>query len=175
MKTELIFDLETTGLLRKGSQIHCIVSRDLSDPDTAMVYDHLPERDLLKGVHQVMNADLLIGHNIISFDIPFLKERYPDLKPKGKMLDTLVLSKIYYPHIRDRDFERQPEDMPVKIYGKHSLEAWGYRLRCFKGDYGKRENAWEKYTPEMLEYCKQDTLVNYMLYIHLTNRMNNHG
>ena len=175
MKTELIFDLETTGLLRKGSQIHCIVSRDLSDPDTAMVYDHQPERALLKGVHQIMDADLLVGHNILNFDIPLLKERYPDLDPKGKKIDTLVLSRLYYPHIRDRDFERQPEGMPIKLYGSHSLQSWGYRLRCFKGDYGKQTNAWDNYTPEMLEYCKQDTLVTHMLYLHLANRMNNHG
>ena len=175
MKTELIFDLETTGLLRKGSQIHCIVSRDLSDPDTAMVYDHQPERALLKGVHQIMDADLLVGHNILNFDIPLLKERYPDLDPKGKKIDTLVLSRLYYPHIRDRDFERQPEGMPIKLYGSHSLQSWGYRLRCLKGDYGKQTNAWDKYTPEMLEYCKQDTLVTHMLYLHLANRMNNHG
>jgi len=103
MKTELIFDLETTGLLRKGSQIHCIVSRDLSDPDTAMVYDYQPDRAVLKGVHQIMDADVLIGHNILNFDIPLLKERYPDLDPKGEKIDTLVLSRLYYPHIRDRN------------------------------------------------------------------------
>ena len=40
------------------------------------------------------------------------------------------------------------------------LEAWGYRLKCFKGDYGKgHEGSWDTYTPEMLDYCIQDTQV----------------
>ena len=29
MTTELIFDLESTGLLRQGSTIHCIVLRNM--------------------------------------------------------------------------------------------------------------------------------------------------
>ena len=51
-----------------------------------------------------------------------------------------------------------------EVYGRHSLEAWGYRLKCFKGDFGKHEGSWEEYTPEMLDYCIQDTLVTQRLY-----------
>ena len=82
MKTQLIFDLESTGLLRRGSRIHCIVMRNPVD-DSTSVYDHQPERDLLQGVKQLEEADLLIGHNIISYDIPLLKEQYPDFNPSG--------------------------------------------------------------------------------------------
>ena len=165
-KTELLFDIESTGLLREGSQIHCIVARDLSDPETPLVFDHRPDRELLVGVYQIMQADVLIGHNILDYDLPLLKERYPDLDPQGEKLDTLVLSRLFYPHIKERDFDRRPDGMPLKLYVRHSLEAWGYRLKCFKGDYGKGVNAWDKYTPEMLDYCKQDTYVTYQLYRH---------
>ena len=48
MKTQLLFDLESTGLLRRGSRIHCIVMRDAIDGSTT-VFDHQPERDLLQG------------------------------------------------------------------------------------------------------------------------------
>ena len=59
-------------------------------------------------------------------------------------------------HIIDRDYERRPQGMPQRLYGRHSLEAWGYRLKCFAGDYGKGPDAWDTYTPEMLDYCIQD-------------------
>ena len=107
MKTHLLFDLESTGLLRQGSSIHCIVVRDGNDGGTT-VFDHQPERALLQGVKQLESADVLIGHNIIGYDIPLLKERYPDFEPSGQCIDTLVLSRLFYPHIADRDYERRP-------------------------------------------------------------------
>jgi len=174
MKTQLIFDLESTGLLRRGSRIHCIVMRDISDNSTH-VFDHLPERDLLQGVAQLQQADLLIGHNIIGYDIPLLKEQYPTFEPPGQCFDTLVLSRLFYPHIADRDFERRPAGMPQRLYGRHSLEAWGYRLKCFKGDFGKHDGAWDVYTPEMLDYCIQDTEVTIKLFQLLQRRMNDYA
>ena len=174
MKTQLIFDLESTGLLRRGSRIHCIVMRNPVD-DSTSVYDHQPERDLLQGVKQLKEADLLIGHNIIGYDIPLLKEQYPDFAPAGQCFDTLVLSRLFYPHIADRDHERRPLGMPQKLYGRHSLEAWGYRLKCFKGDYGKGPDAWETYTPEMLSYCIQDTEVTVKLYELMLRRMKDYA
>ena len=116
-------------------------------------------------------ADALIGHNIINYDIPLLKEQYPDFNPVGETLDTLVLSRLYYPNIIDRDYERRPQGMPQRLYGRHSLESWGYRLKCFKGDFAKHQGAWEKYTPEMLDYCIQDTEVTLKLYALLQRRM----
>lgn len=174
MKTQLLFDIESTGLLRRGSSIHCIVTRDGSDGTTA-VYDHKPDRSLILGVNTLENASALIGHNIISYDIPLLKERYPDFNPQGELFDTLVLSRIFYPQIADRDFERRPLGMPQRLYGRHSLEAWGHRLKCFKGDFAKHEGAWEKYTPEMLDYCIQDTEVTLKLWTLLQRRMNDYA
>ena len=87
----------------------------------------------------------------------YLKNSSKILNPRGEVLDTLVLSRLYYPHIIDRDYERRPEGMPQRLYGRHSLEAWGYRLKCFKGDFGKGQQLGTTYTPEMLDYCIQDT------------------
>ena len=175
MKTQLIFDLESTGLLRRGSRIHCIVMRDAVNESTH-VFDHQPERDLLQGVKQLEQADALIGHNIIGYDIPLLKEQYPDFAPRGQVLDTLVLSRIFYPLIADRDFERRPAGMPQRLYGRHSLEAWGYRLKCFKGDFGKSDsNDWSTYTPEMLDYCIQDTEVTLKLWALMKRRMEDYS
>ena len=175
MKTELLFDLESTGLLRKGSTIHCIVMRDMSNVDQPEVFDYQPERALIQGVKLLERADVLIGHNIANYDIPLIKEQYPDFDPRGQILDTLVLSRLYYPDIADRDFERRPAGMPQRLYGRHSLEAWGYRLKCFKGDFGKSDsNDWSIYTPEMLDYCIQDTQVTVKLYELMLRRMNDY-
>ena len=174
MKTQLIFDLESTGLLRRGSRIHCIVMRDGNDGNTH-VFDNREDRSILQGVHELEQADVLIGHNIIGYDIPLLKEQFPEFAPTGQVLDTLVLSRLFYPHIADRDFERRPAGMPQRLYGRHSLEAWGYRLKCFKGDFGKHEGSWEVYTPEMLDYCIQDTEVTLKLWALMQRRMEDYS
>ena len=170
--TSLLFDIESTGLLRCGSTIHCIVMRDIETPDEPIVFDYKPERAVIQGVKQLEKSELLIGHNIINYDIPLLKEQFPDFNFQGELLDTLVLSRLYYPHITERDYERRPSGMPQRLYGRHSLEAWGYRLKCFKGDFAKNDsNDWSTYTPEMLDYCKQDTLVTLRLYELMQRRM----
>ena len=176
MTKNILFDLESTGLLRRGSTIHCIVMRDTANPDETIVFDYEPERSLIQGIKQLELADSLIGHNIINYDIPLIKEQFPEFNPGGQVIDTLVLSRLYYPHISDRDYERRPDGMPQRLYGRHSLEAWGYRLKCFKGDFGKNEsNDWSTYTPEMLDYCKQDTLVTLRLFELLQRRMNDYA
>ncbi len=171
MTTQLLFDLESTGLLRVGSTIHCIVARDVNDAENFSVFDYKPERAIIQGIKQLERADTLIGHNIINFDIPLIKEQFPDFEFKGELIDTLVLSRLFYPHVIDRDYERRPDGMPQKLYGRHSLEAWGYRLKCFKGSFAKQGGAWETYTPEMLSYCVQDTQVTYKLYQLMQRRM----
>ena len=174
MKTQLLFDIESTGFLRQGSTIHCIVVRN-SDSGSTDIFDHQPERAVIQGVKQLERADALIGHNIIGYDIPLIKEQFPDFKPEGQMIDTLVLSRLFYPHIQDRDFERRPIGMPQRLYGRHSLEAWGYRLKCFKGDFGKHEGNWSVYTPEMLDYCIQDTEVTLKLWQLMQRRFNDYS
>ena len=175
MTTDLLFDLESTGLLRRGSTIHCIVLRNMANVEEAEVFDYKPERAIIQGVKALERADRLIGHNIIGYDIPLLKEQFPDFSPRGEVVDTLTLSRLYYPHIADRDYEVRPQGMPQRMYGRHSLEAWGYRLKCFKGDFGKHEAAWDTYTPEMLDYCIQDTMVTVRLYELLQRRMNDYA
>ena len=174
MNKQIIFDLESTGLLRQGSRIHCIVMRGADDGNTS-VFDHRPEQSIIQGVKELEQADLLVGHNIIGYDIPLIQEQFPDFKPQGRTVDTLVLSRLFYPHIQDRDYERRPHGMPQRLYGRHSLEAWGYRLKCFKGDFGKHEGSWSVYTPEMLDYCIQDTKVTLKLWALMKRRMEDYS
>ena len=106
---------------------------------------------LEEGYTFLKNADKLIGHNIIGYDIPALKKvTGVDLSHK-KIVDTLVLSRLFKP-------SRE---------GGHGLESWGYRLKFNKGDFGEQEEAWDTYTPEMLEYCKRDVELNTKVYMEL--------
>ena len=159
----LLFDIEATGLLRQGSRMHCIVMRDMNQPENHQVFDYRESQTITMGVERLKRAGALIGHNIINYDIPLIKETF-DFEFEGEVVDTLVLSRLFYPHIADRDYERRPQGMPQRLYGRHSLEAWGHRLKCYKGDYGKQQDVWHTYTPEMLDYCVQDTLVTVKLY-----------
>ena len=166
--SQLIFDLEATGLLRCGSKIHCLVIQD-AETGKQSSYDHKPERPLSEGFERLLAADVIIGHNVINYDIPLLAEQGVDLK--ADVLDTLVMSRLYYPHMMDLDCRRQPDGLPSRLYGRHSLEAWGYRLKFNKGDFGKQENAWDTYTPEMLDYCQQDVRVTGKLFAVMQRRM----
>lgn len=174
MTQTILFDIESTGLLRRGSNIHCIVARDMSTVDQHMVFDNRPDQSIMMGVQTLLNAGTLVGHNIISYDIPLIQEAY-DFDFKGQVVDTLVLSRLFYPHVLDRDYEIRPRGMPERLYGRHSLEAWGHRLKCFKGDFAKQGGAWDTYTPEMLDYCVQDTAVTVQLFELLQRRMQDHA
>ena len=160
---ELLFDIESTGLLRQGSQIHCIVIRNLADDEsTSLVFD-TKQDNIDEGVNLLENAEMLAGHNIIGYDLPLLEEIYPNFKCPSKLRDTLVMSRLYFSQLKNQDFERRPYGLPVRMYGGHSLKAWGIRLGEHKLDFAE-SNTWETYTPEMLEYCIQDTTTNLRLY-----------
>ena len=53
--------------------------------------------------------------------------------------------------------------LPPKLYGSHSLKAWGYRLGNNKGEFAE-ETDWQTFSPEMLNYCEQDVWVTLDLF-----------
>ena len=132
-----IVDIETDSL--DATKVHCIVAKDI---DSGRVYPFPPDlvtefKSWSLGVKQ------FIMHNGLSFDAPVLNRLLgTNIKP-SQVLDTLVLSQLFNP-IRDG----------------HSLKAWGERLGFPKGDV----DTFEVYTPEMLEYCKQDVNITHKLF-----------
>ena len=144
----IIFDIETNGLLDDLDKVHCLVLKDTST-DKVETYTN----NIQDGLKRLEQADCIIGHNIIKFDLPALKKVY-DFNYKGKLRDTLVLTRLIWSDIKERDF--QTKDFPTKLIGRHSLQAWGVRLGNTKGDY---TGSWEKFNDEMLSYCIQDVHV----------------
>ena len=154
----LIFDIETDGFQQEVTKIHCLV---IKDTETGEVYSHGPN-DIQSGLDRLQETqDTLVGHNVINFDLPIMSKLYPKFfVAQGRVIDTLVLSRLIYSDLRERDGGNiQKGLLPTKLWASHSLKAWGYRLGILKGEYGKEENAWDVFTPEMLEYCKQDVEV----------------
>ena len=165
----LIFDIETDGLLDTTTRLHCIAIHDTVTGQTI----GYGAGDAEKGVNRLRAALLqgrqITGHNIIAFDIPALEKLYPDFivtrERRGQIIDTLILSRLIYSNVETTDLGLlKSGQLPSKLYKSHSLRAWGFRLGEHKGDYGEQEEAWEHYTPEMLDYCKQDVAVTVKLY-----------
>ena len=154
---KLILDLETNGLLEKTDLvIHCIVCKDI---ETGKVYTYNP--DNISDVLQLLNkSELIAGHNLVNFDVPVL-ERVLNYKYKGEVFDTLLATRLIYTNLLDQDYKHK--QLPAKLYGRQSLEAWGYRLGLRKGDYQEHSDFTE-FNGDMLEYCKRDVEVTYLLY-----------
>ena len=161
MKKEYVFDIESNGLLDDLTTIHCIVLKDIN---TQQLYSFEPN-EVEKGLELLSNADHIIGHNIIKFDIPAIQKVYPDWQTKAQVTDTILCSRLIWADIKDKDFKyaAMHKEFPMKMVGKHSLESWGYRLDFHKGEYGKTTD-WSEWTPEMQAYCEQDVHLNAKLY-----------
>lgn len=124
---------------------------------------HWREADTLQ---QYLEGEQVVGHNIIGFDAPVLKKVWGVGIPDNKLVDTLVMSRLYKPDI----------DIVIPEQGKapspHSLEAWGYRLGSHKIGFTDFDSGWSE---EMATYCEQDVLLLEKLYNHLTTVMAKEG
>lgn len=169
------FDIETNGLLDQLTKIHCIVAVDLDGGHVLSFYGD----NLHTGVMLLQDADHLVGHNIIDFDIPAIQKIYPWFEPKGSIRDSLVLSRLVFTDLKDLDFKRLAKNKSYlpngRLIGSHGLEAWGHRLSYHKGDYAAEMKAkgldpWAEFSDEMLEYCINDVHLNVHLLHTLARR-----
>jgi len=172
----LVFDLETNGLLNDATRIHCIAIHCVEENRTETFNDEkyadspkdLPmggAYSITTGLQWLQVADIIIGHNILGFDIPVAKRLYPWFTPPDNVLDTLLLSRLYHPNLLDIDKRNNWKDMPAKLQGRHSLESYGYRLGENKGEFSK-ETDWKEWSQEMQDYCVQDVAVTKKLCDH---------
>lgn len=154
----LIFDLESDGLLDDVTQIHCIVIYD-SETDQTLIYnDQGNQEPIVRGVQRLEDADVIVGHNVIGYDLPVIQKIYPWFNSQALVLDTLLLSRLYHTDLFELDKKHKWENMPMQLYGRHSLEAYGHRLGEYKGEFGK-DTDWKEWSPEMQSYCVQDVNV----------------
>ena len=167
-KAMLIFDIETDGLLKDVTKVHCLC---IYDTEEEKMYRYPPEI-VYKGVQKLQEAVRkyvrICGHNIINYDIPVLEKLYGFHIPYRKRInvtDTLVYARLVYSNIDTIDIGLMKSGrLPKSLYKSQTLKAWGYRLGELKGTYGEQEDAWDSYSPEMLDYNEQDVWVTKALF-----------
>ena len=135
--SKIVFDIEADGL--HPNNVWCIVAKELDGK--IHTFDNT---QIHEGIKFLQEADTLIGHNIIGYDIPVLEKLY-DVKFNCEVEDTLVMSRLFN---------------PVRENG-HALKAWGWRVGMLKQE---QPEDFDSYTPEMLEYCIQDVKLNEAVY-----------
>ena len=154
--TFLVFDLESDGLYDEVTVVHCIVIHDITKQKT---FTYGPE-SIANALNHLETADVLIGHNIIFYDLPVL-EKLHDFKFNKQTIDTLVCSRLIWPKevLNGIDDEYYPQ-VPGGLKGFPSLKAWGYRLSDHKIEF----KDFSQYSEEMAVYCRQDVNVTYKLW-----------
>ena len=181
----LVFDCETNGLLDELDTIHCISLQEVDETGAPRgpilsANDHgTGEMTVRQAVERLKKAKRVVGHNIAGFDIPAIAKVFPDFKVQA-YFDTLLMSTLVYPDLKDRDFKARKKQganpvLPGKLIGRHALEAWGYRLGRWKGDYAAQMAArgldpWAQWSQEMDDYCDQDVAVTQALFALLMSK-----
>lgn len=135
-------DIETDGLDAKVIWVLCWENIKTKETGTCTTYDEI------KNFFDSTRGSLYVGHNILKFDAPVLNKLAGTKLSVPCVMDTLVLSTLYSPSIRDG----------------HSLDAWGKRIGFKKGVF----DDWTHLSEEMVEYCKQDVLVTAELFRKIT-------
>ena len=148
----VVGDLEADGLLQQATTVWCGVFKDRT---TKELHKFTPDtvgyvNDLLSFLDTV---DVLIMHNGIGYDLPLLRKLY-DYEYKGKVVDTLLMSRLQNP---DRT---KPYNMPPSRSGPHSVESSGYRVGRGKPSH----EDWSQYSPEMLHRCTEDVEIQELIY-----------
>lgn len=165
--SNVIFDIESDGFLDVCTKIHSLVLMDSDTEEIRSYADKPGYPSINEGLTLLWQADMLIGHNIIAFDIPVIEKIYPDWRWEGKVYDTLIISQLIYTNMFIVDYRCKFKDLPKGMYGRHSLASWGLRLGCMKGDY---DGGWGKWSKAMQDYCVQDVTVNKAIYDKLISK-----
>ena len=125
--TEYVFDIEADSI--DATKIHCMVANG-----------YRVNKDFFVNLQE---DDVLIGHNIIRYDIPVL-EKLLGIKIKAQLIDTLALSWYLFPAVN-----------------RHGLAQWGERLKIDKPIITDWENL---SLEEYLHRCKEDVKINTKLW-----------
>lgn len=146
MAQTIVLDLEANSLVNP-TQIWVVVCKDINTGEK-YVY-RKPTEDTEEATrlsNLLQSADKIIGHHILAYDIPVLSKLLNICIPSNKIIDTLVISKLY-------DYSK---------LGGHSIEQWGIDFCLPKIIF----NDFSQYSKEMEDYCERDVEICSRIYIH---------
>lgn len=167
---DLIFDLESDGLLDAVTRVHCLQIGDAATDEVTLYLreDARPEfwddhetpaerglqravRPLAEGLERLRSADRLIGHNLIGYDLPVMQRFFPGVIRLDQCWDTMIAARLLDPEERS-----------------NTLKSWGERMGLHKGDY---KGDFSDIDLELLRYAEQDVVVTRALYRLLLKRL----
>lgn len=165
---KIILDIETDGLLDTCTKVHCLVMKVEATDHMSYMEIATTDSEIRTAVNKLRNSHI-IGHNILGFDLEILKRFYGLSIPINQITDTLILSRLIYPDIRQED--ASVRRLEPRLWGSHSLEAWGYRLEHYKGEFGNEIEDFQELSQEMIDYCKNDVELTNILWKNLRAKL----
>ena len=137
----IYLDLEANGL--NPTQIWCVVTMENGVSTVHTTPDTLSEA--------LRSPVSVVGHNLIGYDMPVLERLWGVSVASDRIIDTLVLSRLFDP----------------SKSGGHSLRNWGNELGFPKGDH----DDWSQPSQELVNYCIQDVKVTEAVHQKLKQEM----
>ena len=157
---KLVFDVESNGFVNDATTVWCISTYDIVSKDAITFSDDSDDCPSIKeGLDLLSNADELIGHNIIMYDIPLLKKLF-NFETKARLVDTFLMSQLL-------NFNRTLG----RYKGRHGLEMWGEHFGVLK----PRQEQWLRFEKAMLNRCEQDVLINVRVFHSLLKEFKESG
>ena len=136
----VIFDIETDGLLDTVSVIHCLSAAIYEDNNLIEEVNLTDYNDII----DFLDAQpLIVGHNIVRYDLPVLKKLLDYTYP-GSKYDTLALSWYLYP-----------------VRKEHGLESWGETVGIPKPYISDWENL---DIADYINRCSTDVVINTIIF-----------
>lgn len=135
----IVLDVEANALV-DPTRIWVVVCKDI-DTNQYHIFREKENLDILKEF--LDNTTLVIGHNILGYDLQVLNTLLSIDIPLHKILDTLIVSKLV-------DYPRQG----------HSIEDYGIEFNLEKGKFFD----FSKYSKLMEDYCIRDVDICHRIY-----------
>lgn len=126
-KKAIVFDLECDGLLDVCTKIHCLSYYSLDSGELLTLTDYQDIINLFSDP-----SIILIGHNVIRFDIPVLR-KILGINISNQTIDTLGISWVLQPKRKTHGLEEYGVDYGIpkpKIVDWSSLSVEDYIFRC---------------------------------------------
>lgn len=133
---KVVIDIEASSL-KNPTHVWLIVCRELDTNELFIFRNPSHDEEAKKAFLDLgVNFDLLIGHNILEYDLPILKALLGFEHPVERTIDTLVCSRLI-------DYSRKTG---------HSIKSFGQEFGLEKVDF----HDWTKWSQEMEDYCVRD-------------------